>query len=196
MPSVTTVPAAGAASLGRATPTDASPAHDPQPPIRVTCHGEQLVLDLEPHDLPTPLVTPNRHRPLSEIAGLVNAFHRAFGLPRRRCPSLDGVERALIELRTRLLDEETAEFADAAARRDLVGMADALADVVYVAYGTALSFGLNLDAVLREVHRSNMSKLDEDGRPVLRDDGKVLKAPGYFRPDIAAVIAGQDPLPL
>lgn len=163
---------------------------------RLGCHGEQLVLELEPHDLPTPLLTLRRGRKPSEIAGLVNAFHRAFGLPRRRSPSLDGVDRALIELRTRLLDEETAEFADAAARFDLVGMADALADVVYVAYGTALSFGLDLDAVLREVHRSNMSKLDADGRPVLRDDGKVLKSPGYFRPDVQGVIAHQDPLPL
>lgn len=172
---------------------------DGPPPVherQIRWHGEQLVLELEPHDLPTPVLTVRRGCGTSEIAGLVNAFHRAFGLPRRRSPSLDGVDRALVELRTRLLDEETAEFADAAARRDLVGMADALADVVYVAYGSALTFGLDLDAVLREVHRSNMSKLDADGRPVLRDDGKVLKPPGYFRPDVAHVLAVQEQLPL
>ena len=102
----------------------------------------------------------------------------------------------MFELRTRLLDEETAEFADAAAREDLVGMADALADVVYVAYGSALTFGIDLDAVLREVHRSNMSKLDSAGRPILRDDGKVLKSPSYFRPDVARVLEEQEQLPL
>ena len=163
---------------------------------RVLCDGEQLVLDLEPHDLPTPLLRLRRNRSPSEIAGLVNAFHRAFGLPRRRSPTVEGVERAMFELRTRLLDEETAEFADAAAREDLVGMADALADVVYVAYGSALTFGIDLDAVLREVHRSNMSKLDSAGRPILRDDGKVLKSPSYFRPDVARVLEEQEQLPL
>lgn len=142
------------------------------------------------------MLSVRRRRTPGEIASLVNAFHRAFGLPRRRSPSLEDADRALLELRTRLIHEETAEFADAAARRDLVGIADALADVVYVAYGTALSFGLDLDEVLREVHRSNMSKLDSQGRPVMRDDGKVLKSPLYTKPDIAGVLAAQDPLPL
>lgn len=176
---------------------DQAPAADAERErFRVLCRGEQLVLDIEAHDLATPLLSLRRRRTPSEILSLVNAFHRAFGLPRRRSPSLEGVDRALIELRTRLLDEETAEFADAAARRDLVAMADALADIVYVAYGTALSFGMDLDAVLREVHRSNMSKLDESGRPVMRDDGKVLKSPRYSRPDVAGVLAEQYELPL
>ncbi len=176
---------------------DQAPAADAdQDRVKVLCEGEQLVFDIESHELPTPLLSLRRRRTPSEIAALVNAFHRAFGLPRRRSASLEGVDRALIELRTRLLDEETAEFADAAARRDLVGMADALADIVYVAYGTALSFGLDLDALLREVHRSNMSKLDERGRPVMRDDGKVLKSPRYTPPDVRRVIAEQDELPL
>ena len=157
--------------------------------------GVQLVLPIEDHDLPTPLLRARRRQPPSRIASAVAAFHRAFGLPRRRLPSLEGVERPLLELRTRLLDEETAEFAAAAAQRDLVGMADALADVVYVAYGTAVTVGIDLDAVLEEVHRSNMSKLDQDGRPVLRADGKVLKSPRYFRPDVPGVLAAQPPLP-
>lgn len=157
--------------------------------------GHQLVLPWEAHDIPTALVTTHRRQPPSRIAGMVAAFHKAFGLPRRRLPSLDGVDRQLLELRTRLLDEETAEFAAAAAQRDLAAIADALADVVYVAYGTAVTVGLDLDAVLDEVHRSNMSKLDEEGRPVLRDDGKVLKSPRYFPPDVASVLASQPPLP-
>ena len=80
-------------------------------------------------------------------------------------------------------------------RRDLVGMADALADIVYVAYGTAISFGLDLDMLLDEVHRSNMSKLDERGRPIMRDDGKVLKSPRYEPPRIEATLRRQPPLP-
>jgi predicted HAD superfamily Cof-like phosphohydrolase len=70
----------------------------------------------------------------------------------------------------------------------LIGIADALADIVYVVYGAALTYGIDLDAVLREVHRSNMSKLDSDGKPVLRADGKVLKSDRYVRPDIAAAL--------
>jgi predicted HAD superfamily Cof-like phosphohydrolase len=129
------------------------------------------------------------------IAASVFAFHRAFGLPRRTRPSLDGVSGDLLALRERLLDEEATEFAVASHERDLVGMADALADVVYVAYGTAVTLGLDLDLILDEVHRSNMSKLDEDGRPILRHDGKVIKSPRYRPPDVSGVIATQPTLP-
>ena len=69
--------------------------------------------------------------------------------------------------------EEVGKFVAASEKGDLVGIADALADIVYVVYGTALTYGLDLDAVLREVHRSNMSKLGSDGKPLIRDDGKV-----------------------
>lgn len=77
---------------------------------------------------------------------------------------------------------------------DHVEVADALADIVYVAYGTALTYGIDLDAVLQEVHRSNMSKLGPDGRPILREDGKVLKGPGYFPPAIGEVLRTQRPI--
>jgi predicted HAD superfamily Cof-like phosphohydrolase len=93
-----------------------------------------------------------------------------------------------------LLSEEVGELRDATATRDIVGIADALADIVYVAYGTAVTYGLDLDAVLAEVHRANMSKLDADGRPVLRADGKVLKSARYRPPDVAGVLAQQLPL--
>lgn len=69
-------------------------------------------------------------------------------------------------------------------------MADALADMVYVVHGTALAYGIPLDEVLAEVHRSNMSKLGLDGRPILRADGKAVKGPGFAAADVAAVIAG------
>ena len=128
----------------------------------------------------------------------VYAFHRAFDLPRRAVPvspSLGEVDDSLLRLRERLLEEETTEYMVASHRRDLVGMADALADIVYVAYGTAISLGLDLDLLLDEVHRSNMSKLDGRGRPVLRDDGKVMKSPRYEKPRIAVTIETQRALP-
>jgi predicted HAD superfamily Cof-like phosphohydrolase len=128
----------------------------------------------------------------------VYSFHRAFDLPRRArpvSPSLGEVEDSLLRLREGLLEEETTEYVVASHRRDLVGMADALADIVYVAYGTAISFGLDLDLLLDEVHRSNMSKLDERGLPVLRDDGKVLKSRRYERPQIEATMRRQQALP-
>jgi len=131
---------------------------------------------------------------LSEAAVSVAAFHAAFGLPSRSAPTAD-VPAALAELRVRLLTEETQEFAAAAESGDLTAVADALADVVYVAYGSAVTYGIDLDAVLAEVHRSNMSKLDVDGRPLLREDGKVLKSARYTPPDVAGVLRRQDPLP-
>lgn len=132
----------------------------------------------------------------SPAAVSVSDFHRWFGLPHRSLPGLEGVPSTLLELRVALLQEEVEEFADAAEERDLVGMADALADVVYVAYGAAVTLGVDLDDVLAEVHRSNLTKLGDDGRPVLREDGKALKPPGYEAPRVAAVIAAQPPMPL
>ena len=129
----------------------------------------------------------------SDVASAVAAFHRAFDLPSRTLPSA-AVGDELAALRISLLSEELGELRDATATLDLVGIADALADIVYVAYGTAVTYGIDLDAVLAEVHRANMSKLDADGRPVLRADGKVLKSSRYRAPDVAEVLAQQLPL--
>ena len=131
---------------------------------------------------------------LSDAMAYVASFHEAFGLPRAACPDAD-VPADLAKLRVDLLFEETGEFADASAKSDIVGIADALADIVYVAYGAAVTYGIDLDAALREVHRSNMSKLDEQGRPVYRADGKVLKSARYTPPDIPGVLSRQPPLP-
>lgn len=130
---------------------------------------------------------------IGDVLELVLEFHTAFDLPRKALPSAL-IEDSLAQLRIRLLREEAEEFADAVQRRDVVAIADALADVVYVAYGSALTYGIDLDAVVREVHRSNMSKLDLHGRPVLRDDGKVLKSERYRRPDVQAELSRQLPL--
>lgn len=132
-------------------------------------------------------------RPLTELGDVlarVLDFHEAFDLPREPAPAAQ-VGDVLAQLRVRLLREEVEEFADATDHRDIVGIADALADIVYVAYGSAITYGIDLDAVIREVHRSNMSKLDEHGRPVLREDGKVLKSSRYRPPNVSAVLDGQ-----
>jgi NTP pyrophosphatase (non-canonical NTP hydrolase) len=131
----------------------------------------------------------------TDITHALIAFHTAFGLPRQALPSID-VDGAVAELRLKLLAEEVDEYAVASKSKDLVGIADALADIVYVAYGAALTYGIDLDAVLSEVHRSNMSKLDGDGRPIYRSDGKVVKSDRYSPPDVNGVLAQQSPLPL
>lgn len=138
---------------------------------------------------------------------LVRRFHHVYGLP----VQVDGasLERESLSMRMGLIAEEFAELVGAvygqAARtevelgyhsavaaddgtRDTVEAADALADLVYVIYGMALETGIDLAAVLAEVQRSNMSKLGADGRPIYRDDGKVLKGPSYFAPDVAEVL--------
>lgn len=116
---------------------------------------------------------------------MVREFHQIFGLPVRKRPVYD-VKNDM--MRGALLTEETAEFIAAMASRDLVEMADALADIVYVAYGAALTFGIDLDAVIAEVHKSNMTKLGGDGKPVYRPDGKVIKGPHYKAPDIEGIL--------
>ena len=123
----------------------------------------------------------------SETAAAVAEFHRAFNLPMQQLPSTD-IEDDLAKLRIALLEEEVGEFVTASEKSDLIGIADALADIAYVVYGTALTYGIDLDSVLREVHRSNMSKLGSDGKPLIREDGKVLKSERYFPPDIAPVL--------
>jgi predicted HAD superfamily Cof-like phosphohydrolase len=123
------------------------------------------------------------------------AIHTAFDLPRQMVPNVE-IEGWLAKLRISLLEEEVNEFVDAVAGSDLIGIADALADIVCVVYGTAVTYGIDLDRVLGEVHRSNMSKLDRDGRPLIREDGKVIKSEQYFPPDVATVLKSQRPLSL
>ena len=131
----------------------------------------------------------------SEAMRAVASFHVAFGLARQPWPNVN-VSDELAQLRVDLLVEEVGEFADATRQRDIAAMADALGDIVYVAYGAAVTYGIDLDAVLAEIHRSNMSKLGADGRPLLREDGKVLKSSRYQPPDVARVLAEQPELPL
>jgi predicted HAD superfamily Cof-like phosphohydrolase len=140
---------------------------------------------------------------------MVREFHEKFGAPiRDGAPTVDF---GRVHLRMALIAEEFAELVDAVygedagyavrqgfkhaqdaddGSRDVVEAADALADLDYVIAGMALEAGIPHPDVVEEVHRSNMSKLGADGQPVLREDGKILKGPGYFRPHIAAVLFG------
>ncbi|MEU8773273.1 MazG nucleotide pyrophosphohydrolase domain-containing protein [Streptomyces sp. NPDC048606] len=120
---------------------------------------------------------------------LVRAFHEAFGLDLATRPT--SVAPALAAHRQVLLQEEVTELAEATESGRLVDIAHELADVVYTAYGTAAVHGIDLDAVLAEVHRANMSKLGPDGRPARREDGKVLKGESYEPPRVADVLRAQ-----
>lgn len=93
-------------------------------------------------------------------------------------------------LRYNLIKEENEEYLDACKNGDIIEIADALGDQLYILFGTILKHGLQhkIEEVYDEIHRSNMSKLDEDGKPIYREDGKVLKSSLYFRPDIKKVL--------
>ncbi|MFE7974174.1 MazG nucleotide pyrophosphohydrolase domain-containing protein [Streptomyces shenzhenensis] len=129
----------------------------------------------------------------STPAHLVREFHLAFGLDARSTPT--EVSPELAAHRGDLLAEEAAEVAEVSVAGPLDRLAHELADVVYVAYGTALVHGIDLDAVLAEVHRSNMSKLGPGGQVARRADGKVLKGEHYEAPDVSAVLRRQGWLP-
>ncbi|MFJ7967392.1 MazG nucleotide pyrophosphohydrolase domain-containing protein [Streptomyces sp. NPDC096324] len=122
-------------------------------------------------------------------ASLVREFHRAFGLDVRAAPT--EVSPKLAAHRGELLAEEAAEVAEVSVDGPLDRLAHELADVVYVAYGTALVHGIDLDAVIAEIHRANMTKLGPDGHVARRADGKVLKGEHYRAPDVSAVLRRQ-----
>lgn len=121
---------------------------------------------------------------------MVREFHEAFGVPCHTDPEVPTLARQL--LRIDLITEESRETLDALEQADIVEIADGLADLVVVIYGTALEYGIDLDAVLAEVHRSNMAKLGADGKPILREDGKILKPKGWQSPNIARVLTRQE----
>jgi len=117
---------------------------------------------------------------------LVGDFMEAFGQDILEEPQLPGLD--IEDLRVELIEEELQELKEALKTRDIVEVADALTDLLYVIYGAGHSFGIDLNDCFDEVHRSNMSKLGEDGRPIYREDGKVLKGPDYWPPDLESVL--------
>ncbi|MCA1751021.1 MAG: nucleoside triphosphate pyrophosphohydrolase family protein [Flavobacteriales bacterium] len=126
---------------------------------------------------------------VQEAVAMVRQFHDAFGISNAEGPKGDiGLDGAL--LRYRLMREENEEYLEAAKSGDLVEVADALGDMLYILCGTMLKHGLEdkIEAVFREIQDSNMSKLDENGKPIYREDGKVMKSALYRKPDIAPLL--------
>lgn len=117
----------------------------------------------------------------------VREFHEVFGHPVAEAPNFN-VDETREELRMELIREEWKELNDAVLDNDIVAIADALGDLEYVINGMALEYGINLPAVVKEIHRSNMTKLGPDGRPIYRADGKILKGEGYEEPDLRRVL--------
>ena len=126
---------------------------------------------------------------LKETIAAVETFHNAFKIENNYSPTVE-LSAQDIELRHRLMQEENDEYLEAAKNGDLVEVADALGDQLYILCGTILKHGLQdkIAEVFEEIQRSNMSKLDENGNPIYREDGKVLKSNLYFRPNIKAII--------
>ena len=117
---------------------------------------------------------------------LVGDFMEVFGQEVNCEPTLR--DRDTQDLRVDLIAEELEELEIALANKDIIEVGDALTDLLYVVYGAGHAFGIDLDECFIEVHESNMSKLDEDGRPIYREDGKVMKGPNYFSPNLRAII--------
>jgi len=115
----------------------------------------------------------------------VRRFHDAFGIKNNYTPHAV-LESDVIHLRHRLMHEENEEYLEACKNGDLVEIADAIGDMMYILCGTILSHGLQdkMEDIFEEIQRSNMSKLGIDGKPIYREDGKILKGPNYFKPDI------------
>ncbi|MBT8254729.1 MAG: nucleoside triphosphate pyrophosphohydrolase family protein [Flavobacteriaceae bacterium] len=119
----------------------------------------------------------------------VKKFHHAFKLGYSKTPTASlGSDKNM--LRYKLMREENEEYLDAANDNDLVEVADALGDMLYILCGTIIEHGLDhkIEEVFNEIQRSNMSKLDDNGEPIYREDGKVLKGPNYFKPDIGSIL--------
>tara|TARA_Y100001935_G_C17029014_1_gene371555 strand:+ start:255 stop:626 length:372 start_codon:yes stop_codon:yes gene_type:complete len=112
----------------------------------------------------------------------VGLFMLTFGQEIKKKPSLSTDK--INNLRIKLIEEELKEFKEAILNKDLKEAADALTDILYVTYGAGHAFGINLDDCFDEVQKSNMSKLGEDGKPIYNQDGKVMKGPKYFKPNL------------
>ena len=113
----------------------------------------------------------------------VKNFMMAFGQEVKSEPSFSNEK--INELRYNLIKEELDELKIAMDNKDLLEVADALTDILYVTYGAGVAFGLNLDACFNEVHNSNMSKMDINGKPIYNEKGKVMKGPNYFKPNLS-----------
>ena len=117
----------------------------------------------------------------------VGTFMKTFGQEVKTKPSFSTDK--INKLRIDLIKEEVCELTEAMNNKDLLEVADALTDILYVTYGAGHSFGIDLDKCFEEVQRSNMSKLDEKGQPIYNENGKVMKGPNYFKPDLSKFVS-------
>lgn len=132
---------------------------------------------------------------MKDSIAAVHEFHTAFGLGINTTPVADlGGSKNL--LRFNLMKEENEEYLEAASNNDLTEVADALGDMLYILCGTIIEHGMQhkIEEVFREIQRSNMSKLGIDGKPIYREDGKVLKGPNYVQPDIKSILEKGTPV--
>ncbi|MDC3062369.1 nucleoside triphosphate pyrophosphohydrolase family protein [Candidatus Pelagibacter sp.] len=116
----------------------------------------------------------------------VGTFMKTFGQEVKTKPSFSTDK--INKLRLELIKEELSELTEAMNNKDLLEVADALTDILYVTYGAGHAFGINLDKCFEEVQNSNMSKLDENGKPIYNEHGKVMKGPNYFKPDLSKFV--------
>ena len=116
----------------------------------------------------------------------VKTFMETYGQEVKKTPSFP--DDKIIQLRIDLIKEELKEFQEAINNKDLLEIADALTDILYVTYGAGHSFGIDLDKCFAEVQRSNMSKLGKNGKPIYNEHGKVMKGPNYFKPNLKQFI--------
>jgi predicted HAD superfamily Cof-like phosphohydrolase len=125
----------------------------------------------------------------------VKEFHEAFGLGVQQSP-VANLSMKKLKLRFDLMDEENKEYLEAAENNDLIEVADALGDMLYILCGTILEHGMQykIEEVFNEIQRSNMSKLGADGTPIYREDGKVMKGPNYFKPNIESILKADSQL--
>ena len=117
----------------------------------------------------------------------VGTFMKTFGQEVKTKPSFNTDK--INKLRLDLIREELTELTEAMNNKDLLEVADALTDILYVTYGAGHAFGINLDKCFEEVQNSNMSKLDDNGKPIYNEHGKVMKGPNYFKPDLSKFVS-------
>ena len=119
----------------------------------------------------------------------VTKFHKSYGLGIEHTPKAN-LPKNISELRFNLMKEENEEYLQAAQDQDLIEIADALGDMLYILCGTIIAHGFQdkIESIFDEIQRSNMSKLGADGKPIFRKDGKVMKGPNYFKPDLKKIL--------
>lgn len=141
------------------------------------------------HAAKLPTLNGTKSCEMKEQLAKVQEFHETYGVPVSPKPTA-ALSEEEVQLRYKLLEEENSEYLEAALKGDLVEVADALGDALYILCGTMLSHGLQaeMEKVFAEIHRSNMSKLGSNGEPLYREDGKVIKGPNFTPPDLLSLL--------